>query len=370
MQLTILDHHNNVDFSLIENPKVEISFGNEEADYFENVKEKVNREYDKVLFEQNADAVISTIVYYLNIDKKPDIECIYNHIPDEKFQSFSEKNKNNILALNTLRIYGSELENIDRIYLINPHETGLANISISQILYKSINNPSPFIRDLVGLAIAADYTMEEALDTILEIIKDYKDFFPELYKRAQDLSLNKFNLLDSKFGELTRMIWSPVILEGDDGAIQLIANILESGEFRYTDLYESSDILAARYIQKKYQQFKDILTKEKERFKESKIEDGQLIIYEPEYKSENFIREFSNIIKDENLFNIVMMKVKKDDGSTKYSIRRGKLDVDIGGILYEMGTGGGNPYAGGGNVQNEEKFEAEFKKTINEVLPT
>lgn len=370
MQLTILDHHNNVDFSLIENPKVEITFGNETEDYFQNVKERVNRVYDKVLFEQNIDAVISTIVYYLNINKNPDIECIYSHIPNDKFRSFSEKKKNDILALNTLRIYGSELDNIDKIFIINPHETGLANISISQILYKSINNPSPFIRDLVGLAIAADYTMEEAMETILEIIRDYKSFFPELYKRTQDLSLNKFNLLDSKFGELTRMIWAPVILEGEDGAIQLIANILESGEFRYTDLYESSEILAARYIKNKYQQFKDILTKEKNRFQESKIEDGIFISYEPEYKSENFIREFSNIIKDENLFNIIMMKVKKDDGSTKYSIRRGKLDVDIGGILYEMGTGGGNPYAGGGTVQNEVKFEEEFKKMVKNVMPT
>ena len=369
MNLTILDHHKNADATIIDNPKVEITFGNEESDYYINLKDKVNRKYDLVLFEQNVDAVISTIVYYLNTKKEPDIECIYKHVSRDKFQKYTEDKKNDIFALNTLKIYGSDLEDIEKIYLLNPHETGLANISISQILYRSIDNPSPFIRDLVGIAIAADYTMEHCLDTMLEIIKSYKDIFPCLYDRTQDLSLNKFNLLDSKLGELTRMFWSPVMLEGDEGAYKLINNILSSGEFTYHNMFESSDNTAVKFIQDSYEKFSDILEKEKTRFNKEKIVDGKIFIYEPEYKSENFIREFSNIIKDENLFNIIVMKVKKDDGSTKYSIRRGKLEVDIGGILHQMEAGGGNPFAGGGTVQNEEKFETEFKNNINRLLP-
>ncbi|MFC1726482.1 hypothetical protein ACFL4T_12745 [candidate division KSB1 bacterium] len=369
MQITLLDHHKNADASFIDNPKVEITFGNEESDYYLNLKDKVNTDYDLVLFEQNVDAVISTIVYYLNTKKEPDIECIYKHISKDKFQKYIDDKKKNIFALNTLKIYGSDLEDIEKIYLLNPHETGLANISISHILYKSVDNPSPFIRDLVGLAIAADYTMENCLDTMLEIIKSYKDIFPCLFDRIQDLSLNKFNLLDSKLGELTRMFWSPVMLEGDEGAYKLINNILSSNEFNYHDLFKTCDNPAVNFIKESYEKFSEILNREKSRFNEQKIVDGKIFIYEPEYQSENFIREFSNIIKDENLFNIIVMKVKKDDGATKYSIRRGKLDVDIGGVLHQMEAGGGNPFAGGGTVANEEKFESEFKKHINRILP-
>ncbi|MCH8286725.1 DHH family phosphoesterase, partial [candidate division KSB1 bacterium] len=87
----------------------------------------------------------------------------------------------------------------------------------------------------------------------------------------------------------------------------------------------------------------------------------------PRYQSENFIREFSNVIKDRNIDSIIMMKVPVKNNRFKYSIRRGELEIDLGGILEAMGVGGGNPFAAGCTVKNPDSFEIAFLKKVEEA---
>jgi nanoRNase/pAp phosphatase (c-di-AMP/oligoRNAs hydrolase) len=94
---------------------------------------------------------------------------------------------------------------------------------------------------------------------------------------------------------------------------------------------------------------------------------GPVILYSPHYQSENLIRELSNIIKDNNIESVIMMKVPAGNNMMKYSIRRGELEIDLGTLLKDMDVGGGNPYAAGCIVRNHEKFEKEFFKRLADL---
>ena len=368
MNLTIFDHHKDPDTPIIHRSNVRIIFANTTDDYYPTVHEFLNKPFDYILVDQDHDSMITGILHLLSIEEKPDYKCFSGALKKNFIQKSMDDGKSNIISFNSLRVYNSDLDEFDTITLINPHETGMPNISCCQILYKAMGKSETLWRDLAGIGITSDYTLEEGYDIIIEILKAYKNIFPDLTKRAIELSLNKYNILDSAFGNISQMLWAPVVLENEEGVEEIIRIIVENPEFTYADLLEKSENPVSQYLHRQWEKYSEILEKEKELFSSNKVEDGKFVIYEPEYKSTNFIREFSNMVKDENIDKIIIMKTKAGEGKLKYSIRRGELNVDLGMTLKNMGKGGGNPFAAGCTVNIDDNFEEEFIANVKPLI--
>jgi len=368
MNLTILDHHNDPDSQIIHRDNVKIIFAHDQETFYQNVGEFINKEYDLVLIDQNHDSFITGIIHLLQRGKKAKFRCSSDALKKSYIEELKNEGIENILSINSRRIYGSDLDEFESIILINPHETGLSNISCCQILYSSLSDKNEFSRDLSGIGITSDYTLDEGYSIIIEILKSYNDIFPDLMQRASELSLNKYNIMDSEFGKLSQMFWAPCVLEQEKGVEELVHAIISNPAFSYRELLSAHKTQSICYLCEKWEQFKKILEKEKKTFVKNKTEEGKFIIYEPEYKSENFIREFSNIIKNENIDKIVIIKTEVEEGKIKYSVRRGEIEVDLGNILKELGFGGGNPFAAGCTVEKEDNFEEKFVEKVKGII--
>ncbi len=106
--------------------------------------------------------------------------------------------------------------------MINPHESGLQNISVSQIIHKAFENPNSSIRDLAGIAVVLDYSLDEAFETIVEIVTAYPDVFAD---RIKNITLNKYNVHDSAFGELSMLFPAPSIIPVPKALKQLFTSL-------------------------------------------------------------------------------------------------------------------------------------------------
>ena len=367
MKVTIIDHHIIPDSNFIHRPGLKIVMGYDQDNYFENVKPYIDYDFDFVFYDENPDAMIAASIYLIDRDKPPQNNCISRELKSPDFQKLGSAGKNNIVIFNTLRSYYSDFDRVDEVILINPHETGLQNISVSHIVYKAVEKPTALMRDLTGIAVVMDYTLEEAIEIIVEIVKSNPDLFADVTERIKNITLNKYNIHDSVFGELTALFRAPSILNGAKGVETVIYQLLMNPEFSLADLLKGEGNKAIEFLQKCSAEYKKILAKEIDLFESEKLIRGLTIIYTPHYQSENFIREFSNVIKDRNIDSIIMMKVPVKNNRFKYSIRRGELEIDLGGILEEMGVGGGNPFAAGCTVKNPDYFEIAFLKKVEEV---
>jgi len=368
MDLTIFNHHKEADPDFLKRNNLKIIFANNQDEFYQNLQEIFSHDYDYVLLDQNHDSFLTSIIYLLH--KKNDIrfKCFSSPLSKAYIENLKGEGVKHLLSINSRNSYNSDFNEFETITLVNPHETGLSNISCCQILFNSLSERDDFSRDLTGIGIISDYTLEEGYEIIVDILKSYQDIFPELLKRVAEISLNKYNIHDSVFGELSRMFWAPCVLEEAQGVENLVQKITENPGFTYRDLLEGSKNPSVQFICEQWDKHKKILEKERNVFIKKRIEEGNFLIYEPEYKSENFVREFSNIIKDKNIDKIVIMKTDIGEGKTKYSIRRGELEVDLGAILRDLGMGGGNPFAAGCTVGKDENFEEKFIEAVNKVI--
>ena len=205
------------------------------------------------------------------------------------------------------------------------------------------------------------------IDIIVEIVKSYPELFEDVAEHIKNITLNKYNIHHSVFGDLTALLRAPSILNGAKGVETVIYQLSINRDFSLTDLLKGEGNKAIEFLQKCSADYPKLLTKEIDLFESEKQVHGLTAIYTPKYQSENFIREFSNVIKDQNVDSIIMMKVPTKNNQFKYSIRRGELEIDLGAILEEMGVGGGNPFAAGCTVKNPDSFENAFLKKVDEV---
>ncbi len=197
--------------------------------------------------------------------------------------------------------------------MINPHESGLQNISVSQIIHKAFENPNSSIRDLAGIAIILDYSLDEAFETIVEIVTAYPDVFADLADRIKNITLNKYNVHDSAFGELSMLFPAPSIIHGTKGVEAVIHQLINNPPFQLPDLLNGSSNKTIEYLQKCLAEYKKILSDEQSFFEKEKIVRGPVVIYSPHYHSENFVGEFSNLIKDANVDSIIMVKIPAEN---------------------------------------------------------
>ncbi len=144
--------------------------------------------------------------------------------------------------------------------MINPHESGLQNISVSQIIHKAFENPNSSIRDLAGIAIILDYSLDEAFETIVEIVTAYPDVFADLAeRRIKNITLNKYNVHNSAFGELSMLFPAPSIIHGTKGVEAVIHQLINNPPFQLPDLLNGSSNKTIEYLQKCLAEYKKIL---------------------------------------------------------------------------------------------------------------
>ena len=367
LNVTIIDHHIIPDANFIHRAGLDIVMGYDQENYYENVKPYVNEPFDFVFYDENPDAMLASAIYLLGSENPPQNNCLTRGMRSQDFDKLQKAGKQNIVIFNTLKTYYSDFGKVDFIRLINPHESGLQNISVSQIMYRAKNNPTTLMRDLAGIAVVMDYTLDEAFETIVEIVKSYPDLFSDLIERIKNITLNKYNVHDSAFGRLSAMFHAPSTLSGTKGVETFIDHLLMNESFSLTELLYGSANKTIAYLKRCSEKYQKILTKEFELFEANKEERGPIVLYTPEYQSENFVREFSNIIKDRNIHSVIMMKVPTKNDLHKYSIRRGELEIDLGKTLEEMGVGGGNPFAAGCTVNDPGSFEKAFFQKVMET---
>ena len=366
-QVTLLDHHIIPDSRFVHNSKVKVVLGYDQDNYYQNTAEYLNKKFDFIFLDENPDAMLSAAIYLLSQDKKPQFKCLPRDLKEKDFDKLKTGGKKNILIFNCLKAYFSNFGSVDEIILINPHESGLQNISASEIIYKTIKEPTPFMRDLASISIILDYTLDEAFETVLEAVNAYPDIFADILEKIKNLTLNKYNIHDSEFSILTSMFRAPSILYGIKGVDQLIDYLLKNDSFTLKDMLNGSANETIKYLKDCSTKYLSIIDDELKFLDEEKKIHGKVMIYTPHFHSENFIREFSNLVKDRNIDSIVMFKTPTKDNKTKYSVRRGELNVNLGKILSDMGVGGGNPFAAGCTVDNGEEFEKEFLYKIEKL---
>ncbi len=364
INLTIIDRHTIPEQDFIHHPKVNVVLGYDQDNYYSNVKQYVDKQFDYVFYDENPDAMIAAGIYLLGRENPPPHKCLTRGIKSADFQKLTDAGKESIAVFNTLNTYYCDLDAVDSVTLINPHESGLQNISVSQILYKASEIPNSSIRDLAGIAIILDYSLDEAFETIVEIVSAYPDVFADLAERIKNITLNKYNVHDSAFGELSMLFRAPSIIHGTKGVEAVIHQLINNPPFQLPDLLNGSSNKTIEYLQKCLAEYKKILSDEQSFFEKEKIVRGPVVIYSPHYHSENFVKEFSNLIKDASVDSVIIVKTPTENSMTKYSIRRGELEINLGEILKDLGVGGGNPFAAGCNVRNEEEFEKDFFRKL------
>jgi hypothetical protein len=365
---TIIDHHKIPVTNFIRFPQVQIVMGYDQENYFENVKQYVNQPYDIVFSDENPDAMFAAAIYLLSRQQPPLYICISRELKAPDCEKIANAGKQTCVIFNTLNSYFCDVDMLSPITLINPHESGLSNISASQIMYKGIECPTPFMRDLAAIAIVMDYTMDESFETIVEVVGAYPETFADVRERIKTITLNKYNVHQSAFGELTALYRAPSILYGVKGVEELIQKLLNNLPYTIVELLGNVPNETISYLQQCASEYKSILAEEHKRFESEKQLKGNVIIYAPHYQSENFVREFANIIKDTHIDSIVVMKAPTRNNQYKYSIRRGELNIDLGAILEEMDVGGGNPFSAGCTVSDPDEFERGFLKKVKSVL--
>ena len=366
---TIIDHHKIPVPEFIHLPQVNIVMGYDQENYFENVQPYVNTDYELVFSDENPDALFAAMIYLLSRPSPLAYTCFTRELKAAECGKITAAGVQNVVIFNCLNIYHSDTDLLSPITLINPHESGLSNISASQIVYKAVENPTPFMRDLAAIAVVMDYTMDESFETIVEVVSAYPETFADLQERIKNITLNKYNVHQSAFGELTALYSAPSILYGTKGGEELVDRLVNNLPYTIPELLSgSAPNETISYLHQCAGEYKAILASEHKRFESEKLIKRSVIIYSPQYQSENFVREFANIIKDNNVNSIVMMKMQTKTNQYKYSIRRGELNIDLGALLEEMRVGGGNPFAAGCTVGSPDEFEKGFLKKVDEIL--
>jgi hypothetical protein len=208
----------------------------------------------------------------------------------------------------------------------------------------------------------------ESRGTLHDIIYGYESLFQELHSYIETDTLDKFAVLRSPFKTLLRRLRAPVILGGVKEAKKMVELIVQSPPFTYTDLLGDSRHPVKEYLDRQYQKFQRLIDEEKLRFDVERRLIGRVLIFEPKHKSDNLARELADTIKDDRPDWVVAIKTRRSRREVKYSLRRGTLTVDLGQICRHMGVGGGNPYAAGAVVEDEQAFEDNFITEVNQAI--
>ncbi len=93
INLTIIDHHTIPEQDFIHHPKVNVILGYDQDNYYSNVKQYVDKQFDYVFYDENPDAMIAAGIYLLSRENPPPHKCLTRGIKSGDFQKLADARK-------------------------------------------------------------------------------------------------------------------------------------------------------------------------------------------------------------------------------------------------------------------------------------
>ena len=366
--LVVIDHHRS---DYLDKSHVEIPTFASEDEFITAVARHVQNDYDLLLSDADPDGYLSALIFALSKGTRGaqyQYRCYRVPLTKEIIDIFHNNGITTIIAFDWFPIYACDLSIFDRVVLLNPTYSKLfEHTSTSELVYRALAHKTDFMEDLNAIGVVCDYGVQSGAKTIERTIARYPKIFASLLEPAQTGKLNRYNVYESPFSELTEMYWAPYIVNGERGAQELVSLILANEPFTFADLFNYSHHPVVKYIRGMHAKLSEMLRSEQGRYHDKKIENGAVIIYEPAVNSPGFVQKFSSMLCQHTIGKVFMIKTKIN-GNTKYSVRHRGLHLDLGRILHEMGVGGGHPEAAGALVKDPEGFELAFIERVKNEL--
>ena len=366
--LVVVDHHHS---DYVDRAKVDLpTFGSEE-EFISALHLHLSRDYDLVLSDADPDGYLSALVYCLNRQStNANFKCFRVPLTKDHIEILKKNNIHTIIAFDWFPLYGSDLSLFDKVTLLNPVYSRLfENTSTSELVYRASAHKTPFMRDLNAIGVVSDYGMKSGMNTVVETIQAYPELFTNLKIIATENKLNRTNVFDSRFKELSELFWAPYIIYGEQGAQELVRLILSSRAFTYDELFDFAHHPAIEYLWTSWHDFNRMMETERRNYDLFREETGDIIIYTPQVTNPGFIQKFSSVVSDHSSGKIILMKISVGN-KTKYSARQKGLLIDLGRIFHDMGVGGGHATAAGALVDDPELFERQFMQRISRESAT
>ena len=373
MRLVVIDHHQ-TEFEKLKNSKnVEIVYASSMQDFYQKTREYLKEDYDLTISDEDPDGITSVIIYSLFKNKILNFKGNRSGLNQEQVKEMEDKGLKNVVALDWFPFNYIDLKLFSKIVYLNPRINNLPNVNTSEIIYQSLPETGKFGRDLSAIGTVCDYLVDYCQDKMNEVVLEYKELFPELEELALNGKLNRYNIYETnnkntKFFDLSLMLWAPFILEGEEGNDKLVKLAMENRNFTLRDLCLGSENPAVSYLRSLHSDLVNKISEEKDNFNKNKKVINNLVLYEMMHHANGFMSKFSSIIADEaGQETIITMKGKNPEKPIiKYSLRTRSNKHNLGKILKELNVGGGHENAAGANVplEKEEWFENELIKKL------
>jgi len=365
--LTFVDHHRSPDIRITDEPNVTAPAVATDSDLTDLIQAECREPFDTIITEEGLDSLMAATIIQIHQGGRGEHICIDAPLSEKAMRKMCKRG-GRVLALHSRFIYESSLDCFDEVTFLNPWEIGLTDYCVAELLYRAVGHDDAFLRDLTAFGIVGDYNVEDSMETMCEVIEAYPDIFQELQAYRDEGALDKFAVLRSPFKPLLKRLRAPVVIGGVKEAQKMLAAVVNAPSFTYYDLMGESDHPVKKYLDRQYHKFLKLIDDEKMRFEMNRRMVGKVLLFEPKHKSDNVVRELADSIKDDRPDWIVAVKVRHSRREIKYSLRRGTLEVDLGQICRHMGVGGGNPFAAGAVVDDDQEFEDNFITEVNQYI--
>lgn len=372
VKLVVIDHHEAEKELFSQKPNVQILHSTSLEEFYKSSQQFLEKDFDLVITDNDPDGLCSALVYFLN-NKKGKFRCSRKPFTKEDVEKLKEEGINTVLALDFWPLKYSDLDAFEEIRILNPQLTDLPNISSAELTYRMLPSRDSFVRDISCIGTVCDYRVENAQDTLKEVITAYKGLFPTLIPLLEEGKLDSHNIWNSNFKQLTDMFWAPYILKGEEGGEELIRKMQAFIPFTYTELLGLSNNNGVQYLKGMGKELKEVFDKEQESFEKNKKEEGVFIFYQSN-SHKRITSKFSSMLCNDHPNKIIVMKSESENGTYKYSLRRREVEIDLNEAAEKacLGLGcqgGGHKQAAGvTNVRNSQEFERNLMEEVQKRL--
>lgn len=372
IELVVIDHHEPRGPSPEAMEEYHIPTAEDREAFFGIVSDCLEQPFDLVFADQDPDGSLAAAIYGLSAERRPDITCMRGDFDSAALKTLESEGVKRVLCLDWYGVYTSDLSAAERVTVLNPLFSGLpSTLCTTHIVYEAVRQSigsasADTALALAAIGIASDYCTESALGLFKEIAYGYPEYFKDVLQLLRKGELDKYTVFGTRFRELSEMVWAPYILNGSEGSEKMVNAILDNGTFGIGGMLRGSRNPAVVYMRGEWEKFQELIEAEWVYFDATAEIEPPFIVYEPrETRYAGIVQKFSSMVADKYEDSIVMARVPVE-GGTKYSFRRRRFDIDLGGILKEMGVGGGHPEAAGCIVPDAGEFEGEFKKRVRQ----